>query len=76
MDLKEMEVARLKAEGVVNKSWFQAEGYKKEIQKVTTKNPPYNERDILLLSLAATAFIQKVTLADLENMIQDKVNES
>ena len=76
MDIEEMEKKRLRAEGVVNKNWFAAEKYKEEISKITLKDPPYNERDILLLRLGAVAFIQKVTLSDLENMIQDKINEA
>ncbi len=64
---KDRDVQRFRCEKIVKESWSIAKGFKDEIEEVLKKDRPRSSNDISLLIIAAAAFIQKVTLEDVEN---------
>jgi limonene-1,2-epoxide hydrolase len=60
---------RLICEKVVNESWGEVSKFKDEIKGVLEKTGNLTDIDIILLKIAADAFVQKVVLS--ERMDQD-----
>ncbi len=64
---KDRDVQRLGCEKIVNESWSKAARYKDKIDEVLKKDRPRTDNDISLLIIAAAAFMQRVTLEEVEN---------
>ena len=61
-------INRLLCEKIVNQTWSTAANFREEIEQILDKSGPISDRDISLLIIAATAFVQKDTLIELEDL--------
>ena len=64
--VSQQDVCRLICERIVNEGWSEAERHRDEISTIVERGSVESERDRSLLLIAATAFLQKSTLGDLD----------
>lgn len=58
---------KLLCEKILNESWSEIEQYTEEIQVALLKDEP-DEEDLLLIKLAARAFLQRATMEKAESV--------
>ena len=65
--VNQTDVCRLICERIANEGWSNAEKYKDNLEIILERRSIESEEDLSLLLIVANAFLQKVTLSELEN---------
>ena len=66
-DLFEGELGRLMCERILNESWSKVREHREEIEFILEKGKIEGERERALIFAAANAFMQTITLEEIEN---------